>query len=137
MINVEHTEITMQQFDCFVKQVLKNKHFDYIRRKKQMNDRMRLTSLDTLPFGENVLKKEMFSVCTMLVDGIEIQFQDELLYLSIEGLDMTKKRIIIYYYILGFSIFEIAQMLHLKKDTIKVYKCIALKELGGIYESFL
>lgn len=136
-MELNHTKITERRFDCFVKRVLRNKHFDYIKRKERVNERMNFISYDALSFNENMLKEEMFSVCKIWMDGVEICFQDELLYLSVERLDITKKRIIIYYYILGFSISEISQLLHLKKDTIKVYKSIALKELRETYESFL
>ncbi|MCM1235765.1 MAG: hypothetical protein NC489_37190 [Ruminococcus flavefaciens] len=129
--------ITERKFDAFVKRVLRNRHFDYIKKKQRETDRLTVIPLESVEGYERTIKEEMFNSLSMLIDGVKVVFHDECLYLALESLDMTKKRIVIYFYIFGFSLSEISQMLNLKKETIKVYKSIALKELRKTYESFL
>lgn len=129
--------IIERKFDAFVKRVLRNRHFDYIKRKRRETERLTVVPVESVEGYEKIIKEEMFHSLSMWVDGIRVMFHDECLYLALERLDLTKKRIIIYFYIFGFSLTEISQMLNLKKETVKVYKSIALKELRETYESFL
>lgn len=129
--------IIERKFDAFVKRVLRNRHFDYIKKRKRENDRLTVISPESVEGYEKVIKEEMFNPLSMWIDGVKVVFYDECLYLSLECLDITKKRIVIYFYIFGFSLTEISQILDLKKETVKVYKSIALKELRVTYESFL
>lgn len=135
--NISHSIKIERQFDAFVKRVLRNRHFDYIGRKKREREGMITFPLSNYHNGEDMLKEEMHIIHQMRIDGLKICIKDEILFLSIEKLDMVKKRIVLYFYFLGFSIEEIAALLGMKKNTVKVYKSIAIRELREAYSSFL
>ena len=136
MENLNRSSIIERQFNAFVKKVLTNRHYDYINRQKRMNESIIEIPLDSVT-SEQRLKEDMFPSFQLCIDGYYIPILDETLYLSLESLDMRKKRIVVYYYFLGFSLSEIGAILDLKKESVKVYKSKAIRELREKYESFL
>ncbi len=136
MENLNRSSIIERQFNAFVKRVLTNRHYDYINRQKKMSESIVEIPLDSA-INEQKLKDDMFSPYRLYIDGYYIPIQDETLYLSLESLEVRKKRIVIYYYFLGFGLSEIGAMLGLKKESVKVYKSKAIRELREKYQSFL
>lgn len=136
MENINHSGIIERQFNAFVKKVLTNRHYDYISRQKRRSENYMETSFDSVT-SEQRLKEDMFLTFYLYMDGYHIPIEDETLYLSLESLEMKKKRIVVYYYFLGFNLSEIGAMLGLKKESVKVYKSKAIRELREKYKSFL
>ena len=129
-----HT-IIERQFDSFVKRVLKNSHYDYLRKHIC---KIQTLPIEQVPEGELLLKEDMFFEYSKIrLFGIDISIKDEKLYISLLMLSRIKREILLYYYFLGFSLAEISKIVGLEKSSVKVYKSQAIREVRKLYGSIV
>lgn len=133
----ETTEKTTQHnFDSFCKKVLKNEARDYFKHLKSKSKYE--VSLEDLSPSElerlSVLPQHNYSDTVFEVLGLVIDVTDLDLVEALKELPNEKRDIILLYYFLEMNDQEIANHLHMLRQTVQYRRSITLKMLKHILE---
>lgn len=128
-----------KKFDSYCKKVLRNTKIDMER--KWQKDRERLVSFDRLsredmnrlsnPDNYEVLR-HVFYVC-----GVKVVIDESIIANAIFDLEVTKQKIILLSYFVGFNDREIALILDLSQDQVWYRRTSAIKQLEKRLEGLL
>ncbi|WP_088808723.1 MULTISPECIES: RNA polymerase sigma factor [Listeria] len=138
MLNQKHRVHKQHTFDAYCKKVLKNEVrniYKELERKRQRETSLSLVSPSELFKLGFIKKDELFmSDKLIVVQECEVIIKSEVIRNGILELPETFRQVVIYYYFLGMSDYEIAEKLGMVRRTVSRWRNQALSLLQLYFE---